>query len=301
MIAHAYGNNVGRRAYLIINSLSGGYSRKAECRIERGLADAGLVTERHVVTTLGEALACSASISMSDSAPFIIVAGGDGTINAVLNGLEPGKATLGVIPIGTANLLAMELGFRSTDEALNQIGRGNTRPLSVGNLLIAGMERRFCLMAGVGTDAAVVRGVGKREKQLLKKAAYPLSAMRTLCNWDRQMMTVTVGGEALQCHSVVISNASRYGGDFLLDPDQNVSSPSLTVLCITDNSRVTYAKLAFNLLLGRSYLDRSVRRFVTRELSFTGNKPVQIDGDFVGFASAEVKVIDNFAQVITGC
>jgi diacylglycerol kinase family enzyme len=70
-------------------------------------------------------------IQAAEAEPYIVVAGGDGTINAVLNGLLPGRATLAVIPVGTANVLTQELGIFFIDDALRRIVAGATRVLGV--------------------------------------------------------------------------------------------------------------------------------------------------------------------------
>ncbi len=284
--------------HLIVNSLSGGYSLAVGFEIEAGLKQAGYVPKQHVVTTLEGALQASTAIQASEPEPYIVVAGGDGTINAVLNGLLPGRATLAVIPVGTANVLAQELGIVSVDDAVRRIAAGASRVLSVGAISIAGKKRYFSLMAGVGVDGAIVGGVGKREKQLLKKWAYGLSALRTLWHWDRRMLKVYTDREEVICHSVIVSNATRYAGRFLLAPEQSLSLPSLTALCITSQSRFTYAKLVLTLLLGRKPSGQGVYRFVARNLTVVGNKPVQVDGDFVGYGPVDVHVVYDFARII---
>ena len=163
---------------------------------------------------------------------------------------------------------------------------------------MAGKQRYFSLMAGVGVDGAIVGGVGKREKQLLKRWACGLSALRVLWRWDRRMLRVYTSKEELLCHSIIISNAARYGGRFLLAPEQSLSLPSLTMLCITGRSRFTYVRLALLLLLGRKPSGKGLRRFVARDLTVVGNKPVQVDGDFAGCGPVEVGTVYGFARII---
>jgi len=283
---------------VVVNCLSGSYSPNMLILIERALADSGYKPQIHVVATLAEAQEISASIMKNEPEPYIIVAGGDGTFNAVLNGIEPGKATLAIIPVGTANVLAHELGIFSIDDAMSLIREGKTAPLTAGAITIEGKRRYFCLMAGIGVDGAVVGGVGKREKQLFKKGAYGLSALRTLWRWDQQMMSVTIDAEKIQCHSVVISNAAGQWGNFLLDPYQDISIPFFTVSCITSHHRSVYARIAYNLLQGDKRRVRAFHQCMAREITITGNKPVQVDGDFIGYGPAEVKTVANFARII---
>ncbi|CAH2029855.1 diacylglycerol/lipid kinase family protein [Trichlorobacter ammonificans] len=285
-------------SHLIVNTQAGGYRPELILRLGRELADAGHSPRLHLVSTLAEARETAAAIQATEPHPYLLVAAGDGTINAVLNGLVPGRATLAVIPVGTANVLALELGIRSVDEALQRIRSGNRRPLAVGVVTSGGSRRYFSLMAGIGCDGAVVAAVNWREKQVLKKGAYLLAAMRTLRGWDRGTMTVTVGQERMTCHSVIVSNAARYGGDLLLAPGQDVAVPTLSVVCICSNRRRTYLRLALRFLLGFGLSGPDVRRRFGRELSIEGTKPIQVDGDAIGCAPARIGVIERFAQII---
>ena len=228
--------------------------------------------------------------------PLILVAGGDGTMNGVLNGLTPG-AILGVIPIGTSNVLARELKISSIDDALRRVARGESRQVTVGELACAGRTRRFLLMAGVGVDGAVVRGVRLSEKKRFGKAAYLLSALRQLFAWESGQLQVVGSGRSLACHSVIVCNAGRYGGDFLLAPEADLSSPSFQVLCIK-GGRLVYLKLILLLALGRLSPSGSLETFQADELVVSGAKAVQLDGDFFGCGELQLRAIPGLVRLI---
>ena len=286
------------RPHLIINSVSGSYSRRRLDRVLCNLANAGFKPRIHEIDILKDAENCCTQIRNSDADPFIIVAAGDGTINAALNGIGPGRSTLALIPFGTSNVLARELGIASLEDSIGRIVRGATRPLAVGVLELGGVRRYFSLMAGIGFDGAVVRDVGKLAKRSLKQGAYALSALRQLWAWDRKRLIVSWGEERVSCHSVIISNSARYGGDFVLAPGQDISRPGLSVVCITCDKRRTYLGLAVDLLLRRDWPGCAVNRFTADNLVVEGNKPVQVDGDFAGYGPARFSVVDNFVRII---
>src|SRR5450631_3349756 len=157
-------------SFLLINPLSGSYS-PALCSELLSLLDSIPCTPR-VLTVTGpdDALRVCAELEGASKNPLVIIAGGDGTVNAVVNALTPGRATLAILPVGTANVLALELGITSLADGIRRIARGSTRPLAVG--LVGGVDgfsRRFLLMAGIGLDGDIVQGVRTREKRLLKK------------------------------------------------------------------------------------------------------------------------------------
>ncbi|HET7480790.1 MAG TPA: acylglycerol kinase family protein, partial [Rubrobacteraceae bacterium] len=105
---------------------------------------------------------------------LVVAAGGDGTVNEVINGLSPG-ATLGILPLGTANVLARELGLpRNPEAACHRILKGDHSRIDLGVATNReGAERRFACMAGVGFDASVVRTVTPRLKRYLRVLAFP--------------------------------------------------------------------------------------------------------------------------------
>ena len=248
--------------------------------------------------TPSDATLFAARICAETPQPLILVAGGDGTLNGVLNGLAPAAAaTLGVIPLGTSNVLAKELQILTVEDAVRRVVAGNSRPITVGELTCAGRKRRFLLMAGIGVDGAVVRGVHLGEKRLLGKAAYLLSALRVLCRWESEQLQVVGGGRSLSCHSVIVCNAGRYGGDFLLAPETDIFSPDFQVVCIK-GGRLEYLKLFALLVAGRFAAGPCVESFAAGELEVAGGKDVQLDGDFFGSGSLNLRAIHGLARLI---
>jgi diacylglycerol kinase family enzyme len=262
------------------------------------LGNSGITPHIHEIETLEEAEHCCRQIQKTDAGPYIIVAAGDGTINAALNGIVPGRATLALIPLGTSNVLARELGIRTLDDSIRRIVRGTTKPLALGVLELGEARRYFSLMAGIGFDGAIVRDVIPLEKRYFKQGAYGLSALRQMWSWDRALVLVTCGDKNVACHSVIISNATHYGGNFVLAPGQDVSRPGLTVVCITSDKRRTYLGLAMDLVLRRDWPGCSVNRFTTDHLTVSGSKPIQLDGDFAGSGPVRLSVIDDFVRII---
>jgi len=288
---------LARRTFLIVNPTSGSYSQSRIAQVMAALSLSGLDPELLPTGNPQDATLFAARICAEVSDPLVLVAGGDGTVNGVLNGLVPGVATLGVIPLGTSNVLARELKIESLDDALGRVARGASRPISIGELECSGQVRRFLLMAGVGVDGAVVQGVRLGEKRLVGRGAYLLSALRVLFGWDKGLLQVTGGGRTLSCHSVIVCNAANYAENFLLAPGGDLFSPGFQALCIR-GGRFTYLKLALLLPLGRVAVSRSVISLQATELEVSGNKAVQLDGDFFGFAPLRLRAIPNFVRLI---
>src|SRR5262245_64058454 len=126
------------------------------------LEEMGCRVTVHQTTGRGDAQAVASRIT-KDQCDRIVVAGGDGTVNEVLNGLTPHSPPIGLIPMGTANVLAAEIGLGSQPrEIAKAIARGEPRPVSLGDV----NGRKFALMTGVGFDAFVVATVSAPIKRM---------------------------------------------------------------------------------------------------------------------------------------
>jgi diacylglycerol kinase (ATP) len=286
------------KTYLFVNPASGHHSAQRLQYILERLRSRVVIPEIFQVRTPDEIFACCALINEECKPHLVIVAGGDGTINAVVNGLNPGKATLAVLPFGTSNVLAAEIGITSIDDALERITAGKTLSLSVGVLELEGRSRRFVLMAGIGFDGAVVRDVWPLGKRLLRQGAYVLSALKSTIAWDASVFEISTREGDVTCHSAIICNASRYGGNFILEPENSPFTAGLTAICVTDNRRRTYIRIVFDLFRGTKSQSLNLIRLPASRMEIRGTKAIQIDGDFIGHGPARISTEPDFARII---
>ncbi len=113
-----------------------------------------------------------------------------------------------------------------------------------------------------------------------------------------QMQELVADGKRCLCHTVVVCNASRYGGSFRFAPNSDLFRRGFEIACVTDSRRRGYLTIACNLLLGRPMPDTAITWLSATELEFRGAKPIQIDGDFVGRGPARITAVADFAQLI---
>ncbi|MDD2540542.1 MAG: diacylglycerol kinase family protein [Desulfuromonadaceae bacterium] len=286
------------KTYLFVNPASGHYSAKNWQFVLENLHESGTSPVIFQVRTPTEISAYCRTINKAQGAPLVIVAGGDGTINAVTNGLKPGTATLAVLPFGTSNVLAAEIGITSIDNALERIKGKKTQSLSVGVIELEGHCHRFLLMAGIGLDGAVVRDVWPFGKRFLRQGAYVLSALKNAMAWDTTLFNIDTSERNITCHTAIICNASRYGGNFVLSPDSSLFSSGLSAVCITENTRRTYLNSALDLFRGMAEANRDMIRLHSSVFEVSGNHPIQIDGDFIGYGPARISTCADFARII---
>lgn len=297
---HNHGmTRLAMETYLFLNPFSGRYDRNRIDAIIKRLNDIGVSPLVCTVAPPNDGPSIFHTINASSDRPLVIVAAGDGTINAVVNGLKPNTATLAILPLGTSNVLAAEIGIHSIEDGIARIAAGKTQSLSVGVLESEQGSRRFVLMAGIGFDGAVVRDVWLPGKRLLKQGAYAIAAILGCLRWDTGLIEVRTSEGGVTCHSVIVCNASRYGGSFTIAPECSVFSPGLTAICIQKNSRRTYLRLVLDLFLGRLAANPAVIRLPADECEIRGIKPLQIDGDFIGYTPARLRTITNFSRIIT--
>lgn len=223
---------------------------------------------------------------------MVVAAGGDGTLNEVINGLGDHDITLGLIPAGTTNVLATELGYPSDATAIAGVLAGN-RELPVYLATVNG--RRFSMMTGIGYDAWVVAGVDLAQKKRIGKLAYVLSMLRELRRYGSRRYRVRIDGIDHPARSAVITNGRHYGGSYTLTRQADITQPFLQVVLVQASSRLQFLAMLFMLPLGmveKLWFIRSLRgRDIRVELEDgPAPDPVQADGDTVTQLPADIRV-----------
>lgn len=236
-------------------------------------------------------------------ASMVVAAGGDGTIAEVANGLLGSSARLGVIPLGTANVLAHELSLPFAPRAVAAaLAFGRTRPLWPG-LVNGGAEPRlFVQMLGVGFDAHVVHQLSAPLKRALGRGAYVLQTMRELTRYRYQPIRLRLDGEETQARSVIISKGRLYGGRFLLASEACAERQGFSVVLFDYPGPC--AALMYGAALPLDLLGRApgVRQVRALRIDFIGNKvlPAQSDGDAAGHTPLCVTDAPAPIQVVVG-
>ena len=236
-------------------------------------------------------------------APMVVAAGGDGTIAEVANGLLGSGARLGVIPLGTANVMAHELGLPFAPRAVAAaLAFGRTRMLWPGIAQNGTSARLFVQMLGVGFDAQVVHRLSLPLKRVLGKGAYVLQSLRETERYRFPPVRIRIDGTEAEAASVVISKGRLYGGTFLLAPEARPAEPGFSVVlfgCSGPGAALMYGGALPIGLLGRAPGVRHVR---ARQVEFMGNAklPAQADGDAAGFTPLRVADAPAPIAVVTG-
>src|ERR1700733_3758390 len=172
--------------------------------------------------SLAHAAACG-------GASMVVAAGGDGTIAEVANGLLGSPARLGVIPLGTANVLARELALPFAPRAVAAaLAFGRTRSLWPGLARGADGARLFVQMLGGGFDAHVVHRLPLPLKRAFGRGAYVLQTMRDAVTYRYPTITVRLDGQETQAASVIVSKGRLYAGRYVLASDAVPADPGFS-------------------------------------------------------------------------
>ncbi|MEE3626621.1 diacylglycerol kinase family protein [Nitrospirillum sp. BR 11752] len=254
-----------RRLLIIHNPVAG--------RRRRGLMGGVVDTLRQggsavtVVETTGPrdaerlaALAASGALTEGVIPDAVVASGGDGTINEVVNGLLAAPLlsppALGLIPLGTANVLAAELGLPTGAADLARTLAG-----AAPRVIHAGRAngRLFTMMAGVGLDAHVVEGVDPIVKRRLGKGAYFLESLAQIARWPSPRYRVTLwdvaGRDSVHdVASCIVAKGHFYGGRFVCAPDARLDESGFQVCLFLEGGRL--AALAYGAALVTGQLAR---------------------------------------------
>lgn len=221
----------------------------------------------------------------------VAVAGGDGTINEAANGLAelPAAPALAIIPFGTANVLAWEIGL-GTGAARTARTIAEGQPIGIYTGLVNG--RHFLTMAGVGFDAAVVASVDARLKRAFGKLAYVWRMAVEMFRYRYPMFTVTVDGARFQAASAIVAKGHFYGGQFICAPDARLTDASFEVCLFLRGGRWHVARYALALAFGILGKLPTVRIVRGRDVTLDGpvGAPVQADGEVVAQLPARIQI-----------
>ena len=217
-----------------------------------------------------------------DGVEVIIAAGGDGTLNEVVNGIGQAPVRLGILPVGTMNVFATELGIPS----------GNLeaawRVIEEGKVIAVDLPRandtRFIQLAGVGLDAEVVRKTTADSKRALGRLSYLLTLVQVAAHKPSRVVLEAEGGRLREGSFALIGNGRLYGGPFPVFKRASLHDGLLDVLVFENQSHWDVVRYFQAIAFGTHPELPDVEYFQTSSLKVTsmGDVPVELDGEIAG-------------------
>lgn len=216
----------------------------------------------------------------------VIAAGGDGTIRAVATILQQSALPVGIIPQGTGNVLAHEVGLPRTAEALAPVLQsGPVRTITGGTA----NGRPFFLMAGAGFDGEVIKRLDFESKRRFGKVAYAAPVARVLATGSMPL-DCTIDGRAHTANWIIVANARHYAGSFQLARAAGITKTGFLCVLMKDAGRLGTLRQLVSLGLGRLERAANVEMVAARHVVIRSGKPVagEVDGDQAGTTPLEL-------------
>lgn len=266
--------------------------------IRETLSDFDLRYDIKVLEYRGEAT--SVAREAAGTHDVVVAVGGDGTVNEVFNGLVGTQAAFGIIPAGTGNGFARELGLPlEPAEACRVLAEGNTKTLDVGMV----NDRYFLGTAGIGFDAMISRFAGEKLGPLRGMWLYFVAGAFMFYKYTPQLMNVSVDSQTVEIAPLLIAvaNTARYGGTALIAPDAKPDDGLLDVCIIR---KMGAARLLWHLpklFTGKHVRLPDVTMYKGKNITIVAPEPVpvHVDGEAIDSRSrVEFTLLPNAIKVL---
>src|SRR5262245_34638735 len=309
-----------KQATIIYNPMSGRSARRAENvqQMERLLETRGI--EAIARTTSGpDDAARLASEAIADGADIIVSYGGDGTLNEVIQSMAGAETALAVWPGGTANVVARELGVPADVERLSEIiAGGRTKRIALGlakrengrsptamnesdisdSSLVT--SRFFAMMAGIGLDASIARGVNKKLKRHTGQFAYWVCGVNHLFSWQPEPFSIEVDGKHFESAFALVGNGKGYGGGITITPGANLEEPwfEVYILPALANNFLYLRALAACFRGKHEIVGAKLVRGSHIKANSAHNPWVEADGELIGPLPMSFEVVPGALSII---
>jgi diacylglycerol kinase family enzyme len=229
--------------------------------------------------------------AVREGVDLVLGAGGDGTIRVICSELAGTGVPFGLIPAGTGNLLAKNLGIPLDEAAALDVAfDGVDKAVDLVQVSVdGGPPDHFAVMAGIGIDAVIMEGTDPNLKRAVGSAAYFVSAAKN-ANHPALQATIAVDDQLVirrKAHVIVIGNVGLLQGNIQLIPDAKADDGLLDVLVASPRGIRDWVRLTTQVLARQRRRDAQLDRLTGRKVTITvdGRDHFQLDGDTVGECS----------------
>lgn len=286
-----------RSRLLILHNPSAGLARQTLLGdVDGALRAAGAAVRLESVDGIAESRRLLADALCTRAYDAVIAAGGDSTIRIIAAELAGTGVPLGVVPVGTGNVLAEELWLPRSPGALARyiLGGGTVE-------VVPGMANGelFLSMASAGFDAGVLKRLDVNLKRRIGKLAYAWPIMGEI--WSRQQrLEVLVDDRPYTCSWLIAMRGAHYAGSFVIAPRQRLIEPRLTALLIDAEGLPALATILAAMALGRADRHPRITALPCRRVVVPGSPAagLQLDGEPVQGARLDVELASMSLQLI---
>ncbi len=290
------------KAFVVINPVSGqGDLQAAQRKIAQYLADCQWMFEIYE-TTGQEKLAPIVRDRVAQGCNLVIVAGGDGTISEVADGLIGTNVPIGILPGGTGNVFAQALNIPMTlEKALHIVGGMSKQQID----MLQVNDKAFLLNISIGVSATVIANTSRQDKRRFGRLAYVWSGVMRLFGFKAHRFYLNIDGEQekVKAQELAIVNVGQLGiATLKWGPDIEHTDGEADLVLLRAKTLLDYLSLGFAFLIGRQRNSRPIRYIrINRAVEISTKRPmdVQGDGDVIGQTPIRVEVLPQAVTVIT--
>lgn len=290
-----------KKARLIYNPTSGREEmRRLLPDVLERLDRAGIETTCHATTGEGDATLAAAD-AVSRGYDIVIAAGGDGTLNEVVNGMA-GKSNLpplGVFPLGTTNDFARAMGIpKRWEDYCDLVIENKTRPIDIGKA----NDRYFINIAGGGSLTELTYEVPSRLKTLIGQLAYYMKGIEKMASLSPTKLIINADGyEVLEGEFMLflIANSNSVGGFEKLAPEARIDDGLLDVIAVKKCNLPEFIRLVSMALRGDHFNDPHVIYLKTKQMEVTspGHVLLNLDGELGGELPGVFEILPQHLRI----
>ncbi len=238
-------------------------------------------------------------IAKKTKSKTIIAVGGDGTINETINGIlkNKNKPRLGIVPIGTSNMLARALNIPTTIKgSIKTITNRKSRKIDIGCI----NNRHFTIAAGVGLDAHSYKNVEPKIKKMFGEIAYPISLLNTLFNYAPEKLTIEANKRKIEGYYTLICNIGTFSKIFHLVKSAKDDDGYLDILILKKKDIPNHFKYLLGLITDTHKNFPDIEHIRAKQLKISSKKGVlgHADAELVGKTPFEIKVLHKAIRII---
>jgi YegS/Rv2252/BmrU family lipid kinase len=293
---------------LIVNPISGKKNHQEQLKLVLDLlGSGGIYPEIRETRKRGDAHQF-ARAAVEEGSEIVIAVGGDGTVNEVANGLVGSAVKLAIIPLGTANVLALETGIPLDPvAAATIILQGKAKSITLGYITYRNQtqndtrDNHFLMMAGIGFDGGVLKEIKRVNITRWGKLAYITTALNLLFQYKSPPLVINIDrGEQMRGYGIIASNGKYYGGKFRVAPKAEITDSFLDLCIIKRKGVRCLIKMALKVFMGThpSGDDIYYCKAKTIEIDSPDQVFVQADGEFLGTVPVYLAAKEKALSVI---
>ena len=323
-----------RQATIIYNPMSGRPARRAEdVRQMIGLLEQRGISAESSATTGPDDATRLAREAAGAGFDIVVGYGGDGTLNEIIQGMVGSRARLAVWPGGTSNVVARDLRMPFDIARLaDVIAEGKTKRIALGLARGQGSEvggrgkssgsknaiseasnadgrdessldtrrRYFFMMAGIGLDASIARGVNKNLKRRMGEFAYWVTGLKHLFTWKAETFVIEVDGKAYESAFALIGNGKGYGGGICMTPHAQLEEPWFEVYILPPQaSKLAYLRVLSACMRGQPESTNATLITGQRIKANSTHEPwVEVDGELIGPLPMTFDIVPDALSII---